>query len=139
MTKLESLSNLFGIGLNNKDLIMTMQFSIVESPRLPHLRLPNLMESYAEIHSRVFFTGSEDAEQHVLRRLLDDSYMNYVTEKQGVWDLALILFYRDYVGADSVEKREKLKNTYKNNIPKTVELRFEDLGIEVFRLKKRKE
>lgn len=90
-----------------------MKISFVEIPRLPHFRLPLLLETYNDIHKAVF---SSEHPELVLKRMLDDSYMNYVTNTQGVNDLALILFYGDFIRADTEQKREAFKNSLNREI-----------------------
>jgi hypothetical protein len=93
-----------------------MKMYFVGMPNLPHLRLPKLMETYKDIHRTVF---SSDHPELVLKRMLDDSYMNYVTDRQSIEDLSLILFYGDFVKADTEQKREDFKNSLnKEFLPK---------------------
>lgn len=94
----------------------SITFSFIEIPRLPHLRLPRLMETYNDIHSAVF---KSECPEDVLKRMLDTSYLNYTSNTQGVNDLALILFYGDFIKADTEQKREDFKNSLNREfIPK---------------------
>lgn len=97
--------------------------SFIEIPRLPHLRLPRLMETYNDIHRSVFGAECPVTE---LKRILDASYLNcaakysnYSSNTKGIEDLALILFYGDFVKADTEQKREDFKNSLNRElIPK---------------------
>lgn len=93
-----------------------LTFSFVDLPRLPHLRLPNLMKSYDDIHRTVF---RAECPVIALKRLLDASYLNYISNTHGVNDLALILFYGDFIKADTEQKREDFKNSLnRESVPK---------------------
>jgi len=93
---------------------VSLSFSFIERPALPHLRLPNLLETYNIIHSTVF-----DAEEPAskLKQMLDASYINYVRGTQSIEDLALILFYGDYSKADTEEKLNDFKNSLNRKFP----------------------
>lgn len=93
-----------------------LTFSFIEIPNLPHLRLPHLLEIYNDIHRTVF---RAECPVITLKRLLDASYLNYISNTHGVNDLALILFYGDFIKADTEQKREDFKNSLnRESVPK---------------------
>lgn len=93
--------------------MVDLTFTFIEIPNLPHIHLSGFMNHYRTIHFQVMY-ADDSAED--LRSKLEISNNNFQQQNSGVWDVALLMFYRDFCAADTEEKRQEFKNTFQEGI-----------------------